>query len=255
MFWRSVVTAAAFALATGAAAPSPSVDYVVEPVFKSGALDALKVTLRFAGDADGETALELPNSWGGEDELDGAVHDLSVRGAAMRAGDKPFLRILSHKPNARLVATYLLRQERPGAPDAAKGDNYRPFIQPGFFHVLGWTSYARPQRDLLSTTARLSFRGAPQGWRFASDTEHHAATTLHAVLESVAVGGDFDILTPKNGAAPGLRVAIRGDKWGFDKQDFADRVGAILSAEREYWGDPDEPYLVTLLPLAAPDAG
>ena len=243
------------AAAALAAAPAPSgdrIDYVITPVLSKAGLTAIAVDVRFRGEADGETAFVLPDEWGGQSKLYGAVSGLAAKGATIRDGAAPHLKVLRHRPGARITVRYMLRQERAGEPDAASGDYYRPVIRPDYFHLIGWTSYARPAFG-ENAPASLAFRDAPTSWSFASDTEHPVALTLGGVLESVAVGGDFPVLTPSNGKAPGLRVAIRGRDWTFDRHAYVDRVATILSEERAFWGDPDESFLVTLLPLATQD--
>jgi predicted metalloprotease with PDZ domain len=250
--------AGAIAASSAAIAKAPEVQYTLEPIFAGGVLTGVGVTVEFRGEQDGETIFELPDDWGGQSKLYGALTGLAFKGAAARDGDAPHKKILKHKPRARVTASYVLKQERKGEPDASVDDNYRPYIQPGYLHLIGWASFAHPAYDLRNVSAALRIKGLPAGWSFASDTEHRSgkrAGTLHAMLESVTVAGDFHVMAPKNGKAPGLRVAIRGDKWKFDRQAFADRVAAVLSEERAFWGDPDEPYLVTLLPLSSPDAG
>lgn len=249
---------AAFAASSTAMAKAPDVQYTLEPVFADGALSGVSVKVEFRGEQDGETVFELPDDWGGESKLYGAVTGLTFEGAVASDGDAPHKKILKHKPRARIAASYVLKQERGGEPDASVDDNYRPFIRPRYLHLIGWTSFAHPSYDLRKASASLRMNGLPAGWSFASDTEHQSRKrprTLHDMLESVTVAGDFHVMTPKNGKAPGLRVAIRGDKWKFDRQEFTDRIASVLSEERAFWGDPDEPFLVTLLPLSAPDKG
>ena len=64
--------------------------------------------------------------------------------------------------------------------------------------------------------------------------------------ESVIVGGDFRVV--KAGL---LRVAIRG-AWPFSDADFTKRLEPIIASHHKFWGDPPEPFLVTVLPLLAP---
>lgn len=246
-------------LAPGLAAANPgTIAYTLAPVTNNGVVEALRISVTFRGEADGETIFELPNEWGGEEQLYDAISELQFNGASIASSEKPHLRVLKHKPRARITASYLLRQEKAGDPAADVDDNYRVFIRPTYIHLLGWAAFAHPQTGDDSAPATLRMRDLPEGWSYASDTEHRGGTqkrNLHAVLESVTVAGDFKVLSPTNGKAPGLRVAVRGEKWGFGAQDFADRVASALAEERKFFGDPDEPFLVTLLPLSSPERG
>ena len=51
------------------AAADDSVRYTLTPVLTQGKLTALAMEVRFTGDADGETVLQLPDSWGGKSKL------------------------------------------------------------------------------------------------------------------------------------------------------------------------------------------
>ncbi len=68
------------------AGPAPDVvSYRVEPVLADGALNALAVEVRLAGDPDGETVLELPGKGPDGTERWRLISDLTVDGAEMRA--------------------------------------------------------------------------------------------------------------------------------------------------------------------------
>jgi predicted metalloprotease with PDZ domain len=82
----------------------------------------------------------------------------------------------------------------------------------------------------------------PKGWAFASDLEH-GALSLADVVQSVSVGGDFRVLT-----AGKLRIAIRGT-WPFKDRAFIDRFQPIVASHHRFWGDGDDAYLVTVVPL------
>jgi predicted metalloprotease with PDZ domain len=49
-----------------------------------------------------------------------------------------------------------------------------------------------------------------------------------------------------------MRVAIRGS-WAFTDDALTDRIGEILTAQRAFWGDRDEPFLVTVTQLTPVD--
>jgi predicted metalloprotease with PDZ domain len=224
------------------------VQYELRPVVEAGLLVAVDIRMQFQGEPDGETVLQLPGSWGGEDELWRALSDIEVRGATITGGESPAFLVLRHAPRARIDLRYQVRQEYAGAPDVARDDNYRVIVQPGYFNILGNAAFVVP-RDDEGYSARFRIRGLPRGWSFASDLEHRRDLSIEDVLESVSVGGDFEIFS----GAGGFRLAIRGDDWAFDKQALADEIVRIVDSERAFWGDGDEPYLVTMLPLISPD--
>lgn len=233
--------------AVTSAAASPGVHYAVSTVMSDGGLRALSVELKFRGDDDGETSLRLPNEWGGEAELYKGIRDLTVSGAGATVApvEQPFLRIVRHKPGAALTVRYRVVQYWEGEPIAAPRNEYRPVIQPGYFHVLGNALFVAPERD-DDTSATFAFKSLPKGWSFVSDLEHGTMgrkLVLADVIESVLVGGDFRV--SKRGL---LRVAIRG-AWKFSDETFVDNLQRIFSSHHKFWGDPPEPFLVTVLPL------
>jgi len=121
-----VLAATLALLCAGFAAPA-RVDYTLRPEMAEGALQAVRVELAFRGDADGETQIELPSSWGGEGELWRGIDDLRVVGGATLAeGDSPATRVLRHTPNARVTLSYRItktvraRQRRKGVVATAR---------------------------------------------------------------------------------------------------------------------------------------
>ncbi len=245
-FARMIAAAAALVCCTGLAAPE-RIDYVLTPVLRDGALQAVQIDLNFRADADGETLLRLPQSWGGEEELWRGIEELSVvSGAAMRDGDGPGQRVLTSRPGAPIHIRYRVIQDWPGAPRAELGNTYRPTIQPSYFHLIGDTALVTPDADLV-TPVRVRVRHLPRGWIYASDLEHDGLT-LAQVWSSVTVAGDFRLLRSDDGAT---RVAIRG-QWSFNDAAFAEQIDHIVAVQREFWGDAPEPFLVTVLQLDGP---
>ena len=238
---------AAFVCCAGLAAPE-RIEYTLTPVLQDGALRAVQIDLSFRADADGETHLRLPQSWGGQDELWRSIDGLSVvSGATMREGEGPGERVLASRPGAAIHVRYRVLQDWPGAPRAELGNTYRPAIQPSYFHLIGEAALVTPDAD-LTTPVRVRVRHLPRGWTYASDLEHEGLT-LAQVWSSVTVAGDFRVLRSSDGAT---RIAIRG-QWSFSDAEFAQQVEQIIAGQRAFWGDAPEPFLVTVLQLEAPE--
>lgn len=238
-----------FLAATAAmgARAQPSIQYSLSPVVDGNGLTALSVQIRLDGEEDGDTVLNLPNSWGGKTKLYEGIRDLKIAGGDVVEQKDPATRIVQHRPKAKLFISYKVVQYWPGQPKATGQNEYRPIIQKNYFHVLGNAIFITPERD-DRPTATFTYSGAPAGWTFASDLEHATSTralVLDDVVESVIVGGDFRVLT--NGK---VRLALRG-KWSFSDQSFVDRLGPIIDSHHRFWGDASEPFLVTAIPLAA----
>ncbi|GAM96673.1 Gll0821 protein [alpha proteobacterium U9-1i] len=236
------VVAAALALFCAGFAAPDRVEYTLRPEMLDGAMRALGVSLTFTGDADGETVLELPSSWGGEEELWRGVDDLRAGdGASLGAGAGPQFRVLRYAPGARVSVSYRIIQDGEGPPVSQGRGRYRPVIQPRYFHLIGETALVVPDVD-EGRPARVRVSGLPRGWRYASDLQHGGLAVAN-LRASVMVGGDFRVLNAPNGHA---RVAIRG-AWSFTDRDFAREAGEIIGAQRAFWGDERQPFLVTVL--------
>jgi predicted metalloprotease with PDZ domain len=228
------------------AAADDTIRYTLMPVLAKGKLAALQIEVRFAGDADGETVLELPNEWGGKTELYQGVQDLRVEGAGVAVtAPETAKRVVRHQPGAELRVRYRIEQYWPGVPSVSGSNEYRPIVQPSYFHVLGNAVFVAPEAD-GSRPASFALEGLPRGWTFASDLEHAAMgrkLALGDIIESVVVGGDFRVV--KRGL---VRVAIRGT-WSFSDDAFMGQLQPIIASHHRFWGDPDEPFLVTVIPL------
>lgn len=243
--------AAGAALFLSAQAAPEQMEYTLTPIMSGGALQAVEVDLRFRGEAEGRTHLHLPNEWAGETELYRAVSGLeAVSGAVLSEGEGPAMRVLTHRPNARVHLRYRLIQEREGPPTAGGRNAYRVVIQPDYMHLIGNAAFVAPRSSARETPVRVRMRNLPRGWAFASDLEH-AGLTLETLRGSVLVAGDFRVL---RSADRSIRVAIRG-VWSFSDESFLEEVAKIVSGHRAFWGDRPSPFLVTVLPLETPSAG
>lgn len=253
MIVRAVVLSSMLVASAVSAVADDTVHYTLSPVLTKGKLEAVAITVRFTGDSDGETLLALPDSWGGKTKLYEGLKDIKVSGQGVTVAETaPATRTIKHAPGAELTVRYLVVQNWAGVPEATGANEYRPIIQPNYFHLIGNAVFVEPVRGNggdEQSRASFSLEGLPRGWTFASDLEHGAmGRTLYVgdIVESVSVGGS-DFRVAKRGP---LRVAIRG-KWSFTDEAFVDRLGAIVASHLRFWNDPDEPYLVTVLPLKA----
>jgi len=241
----------AAALACAAFTVPPRISYTLTPVFEADALQAVQFDVEFRGDRDGETILRLPNEWGGKRELWRGIEGLTViSGAEMRDGAGPALRVLTHAPGARIRYRYRVIQDWEGEPAQGDGNPYRPVVQPGYFHLIGEAALVMPEIDGASPV-RFRVRDLPRDWAFASDLEHRPLILAQAHA-SVIVGGDFRIVRASEDRS--IRVAVRG-AWSFADQAIAREIVHILAGQRLYFGDRPTPFLVTVLPLRAPNPG
>jgi predicted metalloprotease with PDZ domain len=234
------------ALGLMGAAQAPT-ELVLRPLLAEGKFTGMEVQVSFAGEADGETVLQLPDAWGGETELWRHLSDFTVSGAEMAPGPGEATRILRHAPGARVSVRYRIDGSAP-ARDRG-GNDYRPLVRPDHFQLLGNTIVALPASAQMTAPAVFRLEGMPTGATFASDLEHRKprGLTVLDLMESVLVGGDFRIVD----AGGGVRLAIRGT-WPRDDATWRAQLAHIGAGQRAYWGAREGPYLVTILPLFLP---
>src|SRR5262245_47608018 len=176
-----VATVVGFVFAASATAGELS--YTMSPAIENGALHAIDVEMVMTGDSDGETEIELPDQWGGKSELWRGLTEFRVSGEELRLaqGGTPALKVVRHAPGAKLTVRYRVVQAWKGEPAITDSNEYRPVIRPQYFHLIGWSVFARPKWS-LATRATFAFKDAPKGWSFASDLEH-GNLTLADMLE------------------------------------------------------------------------
>lgn len=249
----SLLAAAAAALLLAAAAgPQSAVDYSMAPVVGAEGLEAVAVTVRFRGDADGETAIGLPSSWAGSERLHEAVRDLSLEGGTLAETGDPAVRAARHAPGAPLVLTYRIAplSAADPAPDYQKA---RPVLRPGWFYIHGEGAIAGPI-GRHAAPARFRWAGVPAGWTVASNLDLHPAPSLNDVGGSIFFGGtDLRVQDREVGGRP-LRVAMRGD-WPFGDAAFADALARVIAAGNSYLEDEAIPFFVSLAPLTGAEFG
>ena len=223
------------------------VDYEIT-IREAGDDASVAVSLTFPGEDDGQTLLHLPGEWGGQGELWNLVRDLAVDGAEIMAGETPDQMILHHAPGAALHVHYRIEPDREGEPSAEAGDYYRPYVEPGYVHLIGNTVFAYPDSEAdTPVTVRIN---TPGDWAVASDLQH-GELTRDSLLESVLVAGDFRISEIEVAGSP-VRLALRGQT-AIEDQALLEALADIVAANHDYWHTESEPYLVTVLPLTAPE--
>lgn len=233
------------------AAKVPTVDYRlgVEPQADKPPL--LNVEIRFQGDADGETRLELPDHWASSKDNWRYLSDLQIKGATATA-DGPAVRVLRHRPNARITVTYRVQTAYDQDPAGADGNPYKgPLIRPDWLSVMGEFAFATPA-GRESQAATFRWGRLPKGWRMASDLEHGRmgrAMTVNDIGDSVIMGGPQLAVVER--PIPGGTLRFAAPEGGsYPIAPMADDIAKVIAAERAYFDDLSEPYFVGLVPLA-----
>ena len=249
-----MLLAAAAILLGGAAPPAErTIRYKAKPALTRDGARALRVDIRFRGDADGETLLELPSAWAESTELWRHVKELRIMGATSLSGtyDRP---IISHRPGARIRVRYKVVSAFPEDPGFSY-EKARPLIRPDWFFVHGEGMFAYPE-GRFAAPARFRWGKAPRGWRIASDLDHLSGetTTVANMINSVAIGGADLLVTSRQLDGAPFRLALLG-RWDFEPEALASLMARIVAAGNAMWGDRGSPYLVAMAPLGVLPAG
>jgi predicted metalloprotease with PDZ domain len=247
---RTLALAAALPLLLGARAPQP-IQYQLGVEAPAGATPYLTIELRFRGDADGETTLLLPDDFASGKDAWKHVSGLTVDGAqiAQEAEEK---RVLRHRPNARITVRYVVASAYQEDP-AAGGNPYAgPLLRPQWIAALGDFVFAAPA-DHAKTPATFKWGKVPTGWTFASDLEHGRMgrpMTVGDVIESITFGGPTATITQH--PIPGGVLRVIAPAGPLRDGPLAANTAKVIAAQRGYWNDLNEPYLVAALPLTQP---
>jgi len=227
-----------------------SVHYVIEPtVFE--AKPALHFHLSFTGTQTGRTFLELPSQWASESDYFKDLKELKVitPKVLMENGAKPYIKILSHKPQEVIEISYILTEQKP------HGDQpYRSLIKNEYFHFIGHAAFVVPNSaDNINLKFDIRWKNFPSSFKFAnsfnSDSEHlWLQTNIGNLKQSVFLGGDYRLSKVTVNNQP-LYIAMRG-KWSFVDEEFFSAVRSVVEFQRNFWNDHGFPYFfVSLMPV------
>jgi predicted metalloprotease with PDZ domain len=249
----AVLAAVAALLAQAAAAPSERVEYRLTPVVGTAGLERIEVELRFLGDPDGETQLDLPDRWAGTSGLHEGLRDLRVQGGTLSETGNAAQRFIDHARSAPLVVRYSLALS--AADPGLDYEKARPVLRPGWFYVHGEGALATPN-GRGEAPARFSWGAAPAGWQVASNLDGPAGATLSVddAVQSIFAGGtDLHVIEKQVGGQP-LRIAVRG-QWAFEADALGEALGRLIEAENRYMDSPAIPFFVSLIPQTGGDTG
>lgn len=238
-----------FCHTTARAGKSPVALVTVTPIVDevSSEFDAVQISMNFDGEPDGETLLTLPDEWGGEAGLHRYITDLRLKGGEIVKAEVPHQRVLRHRAGARLTLQYRIPRNQDRIPGSkSRVNDYRPLVTSSYFHLIGHAIFAVPGG--MSETARLKVKlgRVATGQTLVSDLEHAApdgTVSLKQLQQSITVGGDFKLLDVGGSA----RMAVRGKVDGRDEDQWRTSFQRIAAAQRSFWGNQAEPFLVTII--------
>jgi len=241
-------------LLLGAAPRSATVEYRLGvTATAAGQPPVLDIEVRLRGDADGETRLDLPDSYGDGVEFWKQVHSLKVSGAQV-SEDGPAHRVLRHRPGAKITLRYRVSTGYAADPQGQDGNPYRgAIIRPDWLAVLGETAFVVPG-GRGADPAVFRWGKLPRGWRAASDLEA-PGLTVGAMAESVTLASPRLQLVERPLAGGGALKVVSFEGSPFKPDALADEISRTVSGQRAFWNDTTGPYFVGLIPLTPKTRG
>lgn len=225
---------------------------------RDGTGPAIGVTVTLTGDDDGSTLVGLAEDWGGVPASPGEMHDLRAWTGAGEACPVAPGRAgrweVTHPAGARVTVGYELRPE--DRPALAFGHlEFRPLVGPGLFHAIGNHALVLPVERTGTQRFGVSWVGFDR-WAGASSLgpgfeARTAEMTIEQFQNCFFIAGEPGSVRVETRDLGGPHVALASidADWGFETGRLLDLVCAIVGAERDFFGDHDDPwYLVALTP-------
>lgn len=226
----------------------PDLRYRFTPVSDGDRL-MLDVHVEYATRSTDSTLLDLPDSYGDQEQFEGIV-DLRV----LTAGASLSLTIdrskvwLRHAGISSVAFAYRIREIRTGTVEL--GDHYQAVVRPGVIHALGNSILVVPDvPDSLDID--VAWTDTPSDWKFASSFglgvgPLHTRQTMPWFRHSIWMAGNVRMReTVVNDRT--VAVAMYGS-WQFDEREVLRLVRTIIQTERDFFEDHDFPFfLVTAL--------
>lgn len=251
----AAIAACLIAISTAMASQPTHETNITVFLTQSAGRSGLSVEMEFEGHSSGETALFLPNAWGGQTELYRAIRDLAAENATLHeSANGPAERTLKHAPNALIKLTYRLADDAHGPPDKGGGNDYRIRLKQDVIFAVGNAWAIKPSSVRQEAPVQLAIVATPKDLLVASDLQHQSADRLLSfgdVVESALIAGAIRTID----AGGGLRLAIYGKIDARDDAGWRYTFTVIAGAQRKYWGADDEPFLVTVLTSPPPQEG
>jgi predicted metalloprotease with PDZ domain len=225
---------------------------------------ALELALAFPGDVDGETWLEISESWGGVGPMRKDLEELRMATAAGQElsfeAAAPHRWRVRHAPAERLVVRARLAENRESFRSGFRErSHYRPILEPGLLHAIGHLFLPLPDHLDWNAPRRLflNFPGfAEAGWQVADSFGTGALprcvrASPGELRAALFVAGDLELVRPSE--APGLVVAAARHGFAFDATELGGVAAEILAIERELMRDAGaRHYLVSAIGVGEP---
>lgn len=217
----------------------------------------LKVEMTLKGDDSTATLLSFQNYAWGEENLFNCLDSVSALNKGVKVEqfpDKDEIHVSNHRPKEELRLVYYIQKE----PDYEfKGaSSYRPEINSDYFHILGHSLLALPQRDTQELQMKIQWNCPSEEFyvhnSFGNEKEQILNIDLDAFYSSLFVGGDYRSYQFEIKGKP-VYYTTRG-KWKTIKDDeVVEMVKKTIETQRNFWNDhSDTLFTIFMTPTNEP---
>ncbi len=241
-------------------APSKQITYSVRPIETTDSIVRLQVAMTFPADASGSTKVLYDDKAWGQENLFNCIVDAKVLEVDMKVlveKDSGWIKIEHPRELRDLHFSYEIQQENSGL--EPRDENYRPVVQPSYFHVFAHNFFMIPQHLGKDGDAMLDL---VIHWEsFSEDyTIHNSfgsnqrtqvlpSIPLHEFHSAIFVGGDFRV-HHKTLKGNDVYLASRGDWLPFNDSTVVEVLHKTLAVQRDFWEDHSQKYFtVTMRPI------
>ena len=239
---------------------SPKITYTIGPQ-QNGEVQQLRIHLTTPAGAEGESILSFPDDAWGEVGFHATIADIKVlneEATVTKRGDSGWI-VIEHRPGLEtLEVEYVLEQDFE-LPVVTQND-FRPIIQPDYFHVFSHNLFMLPAYVFESNEdeadVQLEWQGFPEDYVFQNSFGRQERSQLiedvseNEFHTAIFAGGDlrsYSIDINGNEVAFGLR-----DNWeAFQDSTLVDILSRTITAQRDFWEDHSQKYFsVSMIPTA-----
>ncbi|MGB0525144.1 MAG: hypothetical protein ACPGJS_19375 [Flammeovirgaceae bacterium] len=219
-------------------------EYIIRPYSIADRVN-LDITAIFVGSSTGKTDIFLPRDRYGTKNIYTAVSAFNVKnGVSLAVFEKPYVRSIRHKPNAKLEINYTLSID----PELTKTSSFSPVIEPEIFHFF-WPQWTlRLPNDSLRHSYSIEFKDLPDSWVASSNLpkNQEGKYVFHATQENfkpLILGGNYDHYTIEIDQKP-VEVMI---SYHFRGQNLLENVKKLLTFQRRFFDfQSNNQYLVSV---------
>ena len=221
--------------------------------------NVLQFNISLAYKSDSTHIIQLPKDYYGTPNLYKWVTKITG-GNGTRVIDvykKPDSRKIIPNEKNKVYINYTIKYD----PVVLNNYSYAPDVSPSFFYMAG-CQWMLPIGTIDSTyNYKIKMTTNEKGWTFYSslseNTDNIALKTTFDDLISAGFGGSDKSQVKKSFEVKGNKVSlfIQGN-YSFDKKDFVNKLKKIITAEKAFFNDYDQPfYYITILPRTGLLAG